>query len=346
MQVRSWAALSAGATLEPWTLTRREVGPHDVLIEVAFCGICHSDLHQVHDDWRRGAFPMVPGHEIVGRVARVGAGVTTHTPSDTVGVGCMVNSCRTCAQCQSQQQQFCEAGAAYTYNSTELDRATPTYGGYSTHIVVDEAFVLRVPAGLDPARAAPLLCAGITTFSPLRDWSIGPGQRVGVVGLGGLGHVGVKLAAAMGAEVTVLSTSPGKAADAKRLGAHAFALTTDAQVLRGLSNRFDFILDTVAAKHDVSGLFRTLRPHGTLALVGLPPTPLELAAGSLVSGARRFVGSYIGGIAQTQAMLDFCAAHDVQADVEVIAASGINDAWRRVLANDVRYRFVIDASTL
>lgn len=346
MKTRSWAALAADKKLEPFTVDRREVGPADVLIEVAYCGICHSDIHQARGEWGRSAFPMVPGHEIVGRVTQVGAQVTKVKAGDLAGVGCMVDSCRTCAPCREDHEQFCEAGPAWTYNSTEMDRKTPTFGGYSTHVVVTEAFVVKVPPSLELSRVAPLLCAGITTYSPLKQWNVKAGDRVGVVGLGGLGHMAVKLANAMGAEVTMLSTSPSKQADAQRLGAHDFALTTDRATFKKLASRFDVLIDTVSASHDVNGLFRLLKPFGALVLVGLPSKPLELSAGSIVSGNKRFAGSSIGGMRETQEMLDFCAEKNVLSDVEVIAADAINGAYERVLKNDVRYRFVIDAKSI
>lgn len=346
MKTRSWAALAADRKLEPFTIDRRDVGPQDVLIEVAYCGVCHSDIHQARGEWGRSAFPMVPGHEIVGRVTQVGPQVTKLKVGDLAGVGCMVDSCRTCGPCSSHVEQFCEAGPAWTYNSTEMDKKTPTFGGYSTHVVVTEAFVVKVPESLEPSRAAPLLCAGITTYSPLRQWKVQAGSRVGVVGLGGLGHMAVKLAHAMGAEVTMLSTSPSKQADAQRLGAHDFALTTEKATFRKLASRFDLLIDTVSASHDVNPLFRLLKPFGALVLVGIPPKPMELAAGSLVSGNKRFAGSSIGGIEETQELLDFCAEKQVLADVEVIPAEAINTAYERMLKNDVRYRFVIDAKTV
>jgi uncharacterized zinc-type alcohol dehydrogenase-like protein len=346
MKTRCWATQAADRKLEPFTIERREVGPSDVLIEIAYCGICHSDIHQARGEWGRSSFPMVPGHEIVGRVTRVGAQVTKVQPGDLVGVGCMVDSCRTCGPCTEHHEQFCEAGPAWTYNGTEMDRKTPTYGGYSTHIVVTEHFVVKVPPSLDLARAAPLLCAGITTYSPLKQWNVKPGDRVGVVGLGGLGHLAVKLASAMGAEVTVLSASPSKQADAQRLGAHDFAPTTEKATFKRLAGRFDVLIDTVSAGHDVNALLRLLKPFGTAVLVGLPTRPLEIGAASLVSGNKRLAGSSIGGMRETQEMLDFCAANDVLADVEVIPAEAINTAYERVLASDVRYRFVIDAKTV
>jgi uncharacterized zinc-type alcohol dehydrogenase-like protein len=346
MKTRAWAALSADKPLVPYSIERRTVGPADVLIEVLYSGICHSDIHQARGEWGNSTFPMVPGHEIVGRVTQVGAQVTKFKPGDLAGVGCMVDSCRTCAPCREHHEQFCEAVPAWTYNSTEMDRKTPTYGGYSTHVVVTEAFVLKVPESLDLSRAAPLLCAGITTYSPLRQWGCKAGQRVGVVGLGGLGHMAVKLAHAMGAQVTMLSTSASKAADAKRLGASDFALTTDKGTFKKLAGQFDLLIDTVSATHDLNALLRLLKPFGALALVGAPPKAMEVSAFSLINNNRRFAGSSIGGIRETQEMLDFCAQHGVMSDVEVIAAKDINTAYERMVKNDVRYRFVIDAKTV
>ncbi|MFZ5446133.1 MAG: NAD(P)-dependent alcohol dehydrogenase [Myxococcota bacterium] len=345
MKVNAWATSAANQPLAPFPLERRDVGPKDVLIEILWSGICHSDIHQARGEWGNSTFPMVPGHEIVGRVTKVGAEVKKLKVGDLAGVGCMVDSCRTCAPCAHGDEQFCEAGCAWTYNGTEMDRKTPTYGGYSTHVVVTEAFTLKVPGTLDLAAAAPLLCAGITTYSPLRQWNCKKGDRVAVVGLGGLGHMAVKLAAAMGAEVTVLSTSQGKQADAARLGASGFELTTDRGTFKKLKNRFDLIIDSVSAPHDLNAYLSTLRPYGAMVLVGVPPKAAEVHAFSLINNNRRLAGSSIGGIAQTQEMLDFCAQHKLGADVERIAAKQINEAYERMLKNDVRYRFVIDAAT-
>ncbi len=345
MHAHAWAAAAAGQPLTRTTIERREVGPKDVGIEILWSGICHSDLHQARAEWGAAKFPMVPGHEIVGRVTHVGAEVTKLKVGDLAGVGCLVDSCRTCRECRCDDEQFCEAGAAPTYNGTEMDRKTPTFGGYSSHLVVTEHFALKIPAGLDPARAAPLLCAGITTYSPLREHGCKPGDKVGVVGLGGLGHMAVKLAAAMGAEVTMLSTSRAKEADAQRLGAAHFELTTEKSTFKKLKNHFNLLIDTVSAPHDVNALLRTLRPHGTLALVGLPPEEIPVHPFALVGGNRRFAGSNIGGIKQTQEMLDFCAQHQLGADIEIIQAGDINTAWERLVKNDVRYRFVIDGKS-
>jgi uncharacterized zinc-type alcohol dehydrogenase-like protein len=317
-----------------------------VLIDVLYCGVCHSDIHQARDEWGGSVFPLVPGHEIVGRVARVGTQVTRFKVGDLAAVGCMVDSCRECDPCRHDMEQFCEKGPAFTYNGTEMDRKMPTHGGYSSRIVVSERFTLKVPAGLEPAAAAPLLCAGITTYSPLRRWKCKPGDRVGVVGLGGLGHMAVKLAASMGAEVTMLSTSRAKEADARRLGAHHFALTSDKGTFRKLAGRFDLVVDTVSAQHDYQASLGMLRPLGTMVVVGVPPTPSPLAAGSLIGGNKTLAGSLIGGIAETQEMLDYCAARKISADVEVIPIQKINEAYQRMIQGDVRYRFVIDLASL
>jgi uncharacterized zinc-type alcohol dehydrogenase-like protein len=346
LETAAWGAPSARKLLAPMTIARREPGPHDVLIEILFCGVCHSDIHQARDEWSGGLFPMVPGHEIVGRVAKVGSAVSKLAVGELAGVGCMVDSCRVCSPCAHGDEQFCQKGAAFTYNGTEMDRRTPTYGGYSTHIVVDERFTLRIPAGLDPAGAAPLLCAGITTYSPLRQWGCKKGDRVGVVGLGGLGHMAVKLAASMGAEVTVLSTSRAKEADARRLGAHAFAVTRDDATFRKLGGSLDLLIDTVSAPHSYDAYLGLLRPYGAMVLVGVPPEATRLNAFSLIGGNKRLAGSLIGGIVETQAMLDHCAAHRIVADVEVIPIQKINEAYERVLRSDVRYRFVIDTASL
>lgn len=342
----AYAVPSAGAKLGPMTIERREPGPRDVVIDVTHCGVCHSDVHQVRDEWGGARFPMVPGHEIVGRVTHVGANVTRIAPGDTAGVGCLVGSCQACSFCRDGHEQFCEKGAAPTYNGTEMDRQTPTYGGYSRSIVVDERFVLRVASSLDPARAAPLLCAGITTYSPLRQWGCASGQRVAVVGLGGLGHMAVKLAAAMDAEVTVFSTSSSKAADAARLGAKHFVATKEEGALADQQGRFDLVIDTVSAEHSYDAYLATLRPRGTMVLVGAPPGPQTIRSFALIGGSKRLVGSLIGGIAETQEMLDFCAARGVAADVELIPIHAINEAYDRMVKGDVRYRFVIDLATL
>ncbi len=344
--VHAFAAPAPGAPLVPHTIDRREPGPHDVEIDILFCGVCHSDVHQVRDEWGKGLFPMVPGHEIVGRVSRTGDRVTRFKAGDLAGVGCFVDSCLACDPCARHLEQFCLNGAAFTYNGTEMDRTTPTYGGYSQRVVVKDRFALKVPAGLDLAAAAPLLCAGITTYSPLRQWNCKPGDRVGVVGLGGLGHMAVKIAAAMGAEVTMLSTSRSKEADAKRLGAHAFELTSDKGTFKKLAGRFDLVVDTISVPHDLNAHLGMLRTSGAMVIVGVPPVPASLSAMSVIFGNKKLAGSMIGGIAETQEMLDFCATKKITADVEVIPAAKINEAYDRMLKSDVRYRFVIDAASL
>lgn len=345
MRVNAYAAPAAGEPLAPTTIERRDVGPHDVLIEIEYAGICHSDIHTVNGDWGPQPFPVVPGHEIVGTVTQVGADVDRLHVGDRVGVGCMVNSCGTCASCRRGEGQYCLNGMTPTYAGTDRD-GTTTQGGYSSHVVVDADFVLSVPDGLDPAAAAPLLCAGITTYSPLRHWGAGPGKKVAIVGLGGLGHMGVKLAHALGAGVTVLSQSLKKQEDGLRLGADHYYATSDPDTFEQLAGRFDLIVNTVSASIDLDAYLRLLAVDGTMVNVGAPPEALGVRVGTLIGGRRSFAGSAIGGIAQTQEMLDFCAEHGIGAEVEVIGAEKINEAYERVLASDVRYRFVIDASTL
>jgi uncharacterized zinc-type alcohol dehydrogenase-like protein len=342
----AFAAPRAGAPLAPLTIERRDPGPNDVSIDILYSGVCHSDIHQARDEWGGSIFPMVPGHEILGRVVKVGEKVTKLKVGDIAGVGCMVDSCRTCTPCQEHHEQFCEQGCAWTYNGTEMDRTTPTYGGYSAAIVTDERFTLKVPENLDPASAAPLLCAGVTTYSPLHQWNCKAGDRVAVVGLGGLGHMAVKIAAALGAEVTMLSTSKAKEADAKKLGAHAFELTKHPATFKKLAKRFDLIVDTISAPHDYNEHLRMLKPYGTMVIVGVPPQATPVAANALIMGNRRLVGSLIGGIKETQDMLDFCAAKNLTAEVEVIPVQKINEAYERMLKGDVRYRFVIDTASL
>jgi uncharacterized zinc-type alcohol dehydrogenase-like protein len=346
LQTRGYATRGPSEALAPFSFERREPGPRDVLIEILFCGVCHSDIHQARDEWGGSTYPMVPGHEIVGRVARTGAEVSKFKAGDVAGVGCFVDSCRRCTNCKDGEEQYCENHVASTYNGTEMDEKTPTYGGYSSQIVVDEDYALKVAPDQPLAGVAPLLCAGITTYSPLRHFNVGPGQRVGVVGLGGLGHMGVKLAAAFGAEVTVFSTSPAKEQDARSLGAHHFVVTRDPENFAPLAGRFDFVLDTVSAPHDPNPYLGLLRRDGVMVLVGLPEKPLEVGAFSLAANRRRLVGSSIGGIRETQEMLDFCAAHNITSDVEVIPIGQINEAYERTVKNDVRYRFVIDMKTL
>ncbi|MEV7398165.1 NAD(P)-dependent alcohol dehydrogenase [Aeromicrobium sp. NPDC092404] len=345
MQVNAYAASEAGAPLALTTIERRPVGDNDVLIAIEYAGICHSDIHTVNGDWGPQPFPVVPGHEIVGTVAEVGPAVTQHQVGDRVGVGCMVNSCRECVNCLRGDEQYCVKGMVGTYAVTDRD-GTTTQGGYSTHVVVDADFVLSIPEGLDPAAAAPLLCAGITTYTPLKHWNAGPGTKVAVVGLGGLGHMAVKIAHALGAEVTVLSQSLKKQEDGLRLGADHYYATSDRDTFAALANQFDLIINTVSASINLNAYLGLLAVDGTLVNVGAPPEPFRVNAMSLIFGRRSFAGSMIGGIAMTQEMLDFCAEHDIAAEIEIISADQVNEAYERVLASDVRYRFVIDASTL
>src|SRR5690349_16335508 len=338
MRVNAYAAPSAGEPLAPTTIERREVGAHDVLIAIEYAGICHSDIHTVNGDWGPQPFPVTPGHEIVGRVTEVGSEVSRHSVGDRVGVGCLVNSCRECESCRRGEEQYCTGGNIGTYASTDRD-GTTTQGGYSTHVVVDADFVVTVPESLDPASAAPLLCAGITTYSPLRHWGAGPGKKVAVVGLGGLGHMGVKIAHALGAEVTVLSQSLKKQEDGLRLGANDYFATSDPDTFKHLRGRFDLIVNTVSAPINVDDYLRLLAVDGTLANVGAPPEPVSLNVFSLMSNRRSFSGSMIGGIPMTQEMLDFCAERGIAAEVEVIPVDKVNEAYERVLASDVRYRF-------
>lgn len=345
VKTRGYATPGPTTPLGPFAFERREPGPADVVIDILFCGICHSDIHQARDEWGGSIYPMVPGHEIVGRVARTGADVTRFRPGDLAGVGCFVDSCRSCGSCRDGLEQYCERHLVATYNGTEHD-GTPTFGGYSSSIVVDESYVLAIPPDMPLDRTAPLLCAGITTYSPLRHWGVGPRSRVAILGLGGLGHVGVRIAAALGAEVTVLSTSPGKEADAKRLGAHRFLLTSDGKQMRQARGTLDFILDTVSAPHDLQPYLRLLARDGAMVQVGAPPEPAAVAAFALIGGRKTLAGSSIGGIRETQEMLDFCAEHGIAADVEVIPMSRVNEAYDRTVASDVHYRFVIDMATL
>ncbi len=345
--VNAYAAHSAGMTLSPWSFDRRATGANDVRIEILWSGICHSDVHFASGDWGPQSYPAVPGHEIVGRVVELGSGVGDLAIGDMVAVGCMVDSCRTCPSCASGLEQYCNEGMTGTYMGVEKQTGRPTYGGYSTGIVVDRHFVLRMPAGLDPAASAPLLCAGITTYSPLRNWKVGAGTRVGVVGLGGLGHMAVKLAAAMGAEVTLFTTSPGKEKDAERLGAQRVVLSREPGAIAKAANSLDVIIDTVSAPHALDPFLGALDRDGTLVLLGVPPTPHPSpSVGNLIFRRRSLAGSLIGGIAETQEMLDFCGRHGVTADVEIIAAADITTAWERMLRSDVKYRFVIDVSTM
>jgi len=346
LPTRGYATQGPTSDLEPFSFERREPGPQDVLIEIQYCGVCHSDIHQARNEWGNSIYPMVPGHEIVGRVARVGSSVTKFKEGDLAGVGCFVDSCRVCNNCKDGEEQYCENHLVATYNGTEKDEKTPTFGGYSSQIVVDEAYTLKVPDSLPLERVAPLLCAGITTYSPLRRFKVGEGQKVGVVGLGGLGHMGVKLAASMGAQVTVFSTSPSKEQDARELGAHDFVVTRDPQRLETLAGKYDFILDAVSAQHDINLYLNLLRREGVLALVGAPEKPLEVGAFPLLTNGRALAGSMIGGIRETQEMLDYCAEHGIASDVEVIPIQRIGEAYERTVRGDVRYRFVIDMNSL
>ncbi|MCC2546645.1 NAD(P)-dependent alcohol dehydrogenase [Hymenobacter sp. BT175] len=345
IQAKGYAAPNPTTDPAPWTFERREVGAHDVQIEIFFCGVCHSDLHQIRNEWFPGIFPMVPGHEIVGRIVKVGDHVKKFTVGQLAGVGCMVDSCQVCENCKEGLEQYCVEGNTQTYNSLGRDGA-PTYGGYSNTIVVREEFVVSVSDKLDLAAVAPLLCAGITTYSPLRYWKVGRGHKLAVVGLGGLGHMGVKFGVAFGAEVTVLSTSASKEADAKALGAHHFVVTSDEAQVSAVKGSFDFILDTVSADHDMNLYLSLLKTSGTHILVGAPPKPMEVAAFSLIPGRKSVAGSTIGGIAETQEMLDFCAEHNIVSDIELIDIKDIAAAYERMVKGDVRYRFVIDLATL
>ncbi len=343
---KAYAAPSASAPLAPFSFERREPKPTDVQIDIAFCGVCHSDLHTARGEWGGTTYPCVPGHEIVGRVTKVGGDVKKFREGNLAAVGCLVDSDHTCANCRDDLEQFCESGATFTYNSADKHTGGVTYGGYSKRIVVDESFVLRISDKLDLAATAPLLCAGITTYSPLRKWKIGKGQKVGIVGLGGLGHMGVKFAAAFGARVVLFTTSPGKTEDAMRLGAHEVVVSKNKDEMQKHAKSFDFILDTVSAKHDLNDYLSLLKRDGTLTLVGVPPEPVPVAAFSLIMPRRQLAGSLIGGIAETQEMLDFCAEHGITSDIELIPIDKINEAYERMLKSDVKYRFVIDLASL
>jgi uncharacterized zinc-type alcohol dehydrogenase-like protein len=343
--VKAYASPSATEDLVATTIERREVGPHDVLIDIKFAGICHSDIHTVRGDWGPQQYPLTPGHEIAGIVTEVGSEVSKHKVGDRVGVGCMVNSCRECVNCQKGEEQYCLNGNVGTYGAVDRD-GTITQGGYSTHVVVTEDFVVSIPEGLDLDVAAPLLCAGITTYSPLHHWGAGPGKKVAVVGLGGLGHMAVKIASAMGAEVTVLSQSLKKQEDGLRLGADHYYATSDENTFADLAGHFDLIINTVSASIDISSYLQLLTLDGALVNVGAPAEPLPVNAFALIGGRRSFAGSMIGGIRETQEMLNFCAEHGIGAEIEVIPAEKINEAYERVLASDVRYRFVIDTATI
>ena len=344
--VKGYAAQTPTTDLAPWDFQRREVGPPDVQFDILFCGVCHSDLHQIRDEWFKGIFPMVPGHEIVGKVVKVGDHVKKFKVGDLAGTGCLVDSCRTCENCKNDLEQYCLNGNSQTYNGLEQDKKTPTYGGYSKTIVVHEDFVLHVSEKLNLAAVAPLLCAGITTYSPLRHWKVGKGHKLAVLGLGGLGHMAVKFGVAFGAEVTVLSTSPSKEKDAKKLGAHHFVVTTDPAQVKAAKGTFNFILDTVSAEHDFNLYMSLLKTDGIHICVGAPPKPAEISAFSLLGGRKSVAGSGIGGLAETQEMLDYCAKHNIVSDIEIIDIKDIKASYARMVKGDVRYRFVIDIATL
>lgn len=346
IQAKGIAAPASKAPLGPFTFGRRDPGPNDVVIDIKYCGICHSDIHQVRDEWGHSSFPMVPGHEIAGVVRVVGARVTKFKPGDHAGVGCFVDSCRHCAHCEQQLEQYCVEGATMTYNGVERDGRTPTYGGYSSVIVVDENYVLRIPDSIPLDKAAPLLCAGITLYSPLKHWHAGPGKKVGIIGLGGLGHMGVKIAKALGAEVTVLSHSEKKRDDALKMGAHRFLSTTNEDIFKKFANYFDLIINTVSADLNMNAYFNLLKLDSTLVVVGLPEKPLAIQPGALIRMRRNYAGSIIGSIRETQEMLDFCAQNRITPEIETIAPEQVNVAYERVAKSDVRYRFVIDMSKL
>ena len=342
-----YAAETASAALAPFTFERRDPGADDIEIKIRYCGVCHSDLHQARDEWANTVFPCVPGHEIVGEVTRVGKNVTAFKVGDLAGVGCMVDSCRTCDACKSGQENYCKPGFTATYNSPDAkSEGGHTFGGYSSHIVVDRAFCLHIPKTLDLAGVAPLLCAGVTTYSPLRHWGVTKGDKVGIVGLGGLGHMGLKLAHAMGARVTLFTTSPGKEEDARRLGADNVVISKDETAMAAEAESFDFILDTVAAQHDINAYLACLKQDRTLVQVGAPEKPLDVNVFSVIWRRRSFAGSLIGGIKETQEMLDFCAEHGITADIEMIKMDRIETAYERMLKSDVKYRFVIDMASL
>lgn len=346
LKSHGYAAQSETSPLAPYDFERRDLTPKDVQLDIIYCGVCHSDIHTVRGEWGGTVFPCIPGHEIVGRVTAVGKDVSRFKPGDVVGVGCMVDSCRTCSNCKDGLEQYCENGFIGTYNGPEKHTGGVTYGGYSTNIVVDQDFVLNVPQSLDLKGVAPLLCAGITTWSPLRHWEVGKGQKVGIVGLGGLGHMGLKFAHAFGAEVSLFTTSPGKSEDARRLGASDVIISKDPEHMAKHTNTFDFILDTVSAPHDVNAYLNLLKRDGTLVLVGAPTDPPPVQPFSIIMKRRSFSGSLIGGIKETQEMLDYCGEHNITSDVEVIPMQKINEAYERVLKSDVKYRFVIDMESL
>ncbi|MFC3908094.1 NAD(P)-dependent alcohol dehydrogenase [Legionella dresdenensis] len=344
--VKGYAARNATTPLAPYNFERRDVGEHDVLVEIKYCGICHSDIHQARDEWGGSLFPMVPGHEIVGVVTKTGSKVTKFKTGDNVGVGCFVDSCRRCSSCKEDLEQYCEEGMTATYNSMERDGSRISQGGYSSAIVVNQDYVLNLPDNLPLDATAPLLCAGITLYSPLRHWGAGPGKKVAIIGLGGLGHMGVKLAHAMGADVTVLSHSMKKEADARRLGADHFYATSDPATFEKLASHFDLIINTVSLQLDWNAYLTLLKRDGTMVILGIPEKQIPIGAFSLVGGRRSLAGSLIGGIKETQEMLDFCGKHNITSDIELIPIQQVNDAYERVLKSDVRYRFVIDIASI
>jgi uncharacterized zinc-type alcohol dehydrogenase-like protein len=345
LTTKAYGAQNATSLIAPLEINRREPGPNDVLFEILFCGVCHTDIHMSRGQFPRSIFPMVPGHEVIGKVTQIGSAVSKHRVGDIVGVGCLVDSCRECGECHHGEEQFC-GGRVGTYNALERDGKTPTYGGYSTQMTVDERYVLKISPKLDPAAAAPLLCAGITTYSPLRHWKVGKGSKVGVIGLGGLGHMAVKIAAAMGADVTALSTTDSKKADALRLGACDFAVTKTPETFTRLAGQFDLILNTVSANVNYDAYTSLLKRDGSLVILGIPDGPLSFNAFGLMLKRRSVSASLIGGIRETQEMLDFCAEHAIVSDIETIRIDQINDAYERILKSDVRYRFVIDMASL
>lgn len=346
-QVRAYAAQSETSGMAPFSIDRRQPRADDVVIEIDYCGICHTDIHFVHNDWGMTVYPVVPGHEIIGRVTAVGDAVERFGPGDRVGVGCLVDSCRKCGPCEEGLEQYCEKGWVLTYNSEDRHDGTPTYGGYSERIVVSDRFVLQIPEELDPAAAAPLLCAGITTYSPLKYFGVGPGHRIGIIGMGGLGHMGVKFARALGAEVTLFTRSQSKVAEAKKQGAHHVVISTDPDQMSAIAGTFDFMLDTVPVAHDINPYLAALRHDGTHILVGMPePVNPPVDGGALIFGRRKLAGSLIGGLPETQEMLDFCGQHGIVCDIEMLDIRNIDEAYERMQRGDVRYRFVIDLATL
>ena len=346
MPTKGYAAQSSTTPLAPFNFERRDPGSHDVEIDILFCGVCHTDIHLLKNDWGMSIYPMVPGHEIVGRVVSVGGHVKKFKPGDIAGVGCLVDSCRVCEYCKQGLEQYCQGGFVLTYSSLEKDGKTVTQGGYSTKIVVDERFVLKISNSLSHAKAAPLLCAGITTYSPLRHWKVGKGHKIGIIGLGGLGHMAIKFAASFGAEVTVLSTSPGKKGDAEKLGAHNFVVTTDEEQMKATANTLDFILDTLSANHDYNKYVSLLKVDGTLICVGLPTEPMQIPAFNIVFTRKCVAGSLIGGLPETQEMLDYCAEKNIVADIELIPIKKIYEAYDRMIKSDIKYRFVIDIASI